>query len=668
MEFILIQTIEYDQHPQPPGRSIQDCQNVSSVAGNSSNLGTANVTQDYNAYTSYRSSSNPYGYGSMGYSGYYNNYQQQPNHTYSQPVGAYQNTGAPYQPISSFQNTGSYAGSASYSSTYYNSADYQTTGGYHNSSGYGNQATMWNSGSYFSHPTGNNSTDEVSSTLGTNSTNEVPSSSISPEPIATTFLPAYTDHLPSQPVVCSNPVIFTPAPPTLVHSNTKSHTLLVRLDNTHPIYTREKVGIIKPTLFVTHAEPKNTMSALPNPTWHEPKYTKSALCLLLTQSKYIRYLLAKTTMDKANFVSSPMVETSPRYFVSTKVNKADNGAGIGRQMSAIIVGIILKILPKMKKKIQKTAEMILKLSASIHLISLLLHNVSRSVESWFKLKIVVEKSTVPVRTAEAIEKILCHNTNSKGIKYQILSNPEFLSEGTAIQDFLNPDRVLIGGSQCPEGLEAIQKLKAIYAHWVPEDRMITTNLWSAELSKLADNAFLAQRISSINAINGLTEVANYWKQVIKVNDYQKSRFVKRVVTSMFNTVSGKKIAILGFAFKKHTSDTRKTPAIDVCKGLLGDNTCLSIYDPCVTEEQIQKDLSMDGVEWDQQPMSSTTQKKWDEFKNIDYQSVYDNMHKPAFVFDGRNILNVDKLREIGFIVYSIGRPLEQWLKNMPQQA
>ncbi|KAL5196185.1 SAC3 family protein A [Glycine soja] len=145
-------TYQYDQHPQPPGRSIQDCQNVSSVAGNSSNLGTANVTQDYNAYASYPSSSNPYGYGSMGYSGYYNNYQQQPNHTYSQPVGAYQNTGAPYQPISSFQNTGSYAGSASYSSTYYNPADYQTTGGYQNSSGYGNQATMWNSGSYSSHP------------------------------------------------------------------------------------------------------------------------------------------------------------------------------------------------------------------------------------------------------------------------------------------------------------------------------------------------------------------------------------------------------------------------------------------------------------------------------------------------------------------------------------
>lgn len=337
-------------------------------------------------------------------------------------------------------------------------------------------------------------------------------------------------------------------------------------------------------------------------------------------------------------------------------------------------------------------------------------------------KIVVEKSTVPVRTAEAIEKILTHN--SKGtIKFQILSNPEFLSEGTAIQDLLNPDRVLIGGNQDPEGLEAIQKLKAIYAHWVPQDRIITTNLWSAELSKLADNAFLAQRISSINAMsalceatgaevsqvshalskntklgpkflnasvgfggscfqkdilnlvyicesNGLIEVANYWKEVIKVNDYQKGRFVKRVVTSMFNTVSGKKIAILGFAFKKDTSDTRKTPAIDVCKGLLGDDACLSIYDPRVTEEQIQKDLSMsssvvkqfsvvgDAYEATKGAHGICILTEWDEFKSIDYERVYENMQKPAFVFDGRNILNVDKLRGIGFIVYSVGRPLE----------
>lgn len=355
-------------------------------------------------------------------------------------------------------------------------------------------------------------------------------------------------------------------------------------------------------------------------------------------------------------------------------------------------------------------------------------------------KIVVEKSTVPVRTAEVIEKILVHNSNGM-VKYQILSNPEFLSEGTSIQDLLNPDRVLIGGNDKNlGGQEAIQKLKAIYANWVPEDRIITTNLWSAELSKLADNAFLAQRISSINAMsalceatgadvsqvscvlskntklgskylnasvgfggscfqkdilnlvyicesNGLVEVANYWKEVIKVNDYQKSRFVKKVVTSMFNTVSGKKIAVLGFSFKKDTSDTRKTPAIDVCKGLLADNACLSIYDPRVSEDQIRTDLSTNEIRWDcstqVKPMSFTNVKQvsvfgdvyeatkdahgicvlteWDEFKTIDYQRIFDSMEKPAFVFDGRNVLNVDKLKKIGFIVYSIGKPIDQWV-------
>ncbi|KAK4856190.1 hypothetical protein QYF36_015010 [Acer negundo] len=356
-------------------------------------------------------------------------------------------------------------------------------------------------------------------------------------------------------------------------------------------------------------------------------------------------------------------------------------------------------------------------------------------------KIVVEKSTVPVKTAEAIEKILSHN--SQGIKYQILSNPEFLAEGTAIQDLFIPDRVLIGGRETPEGQKAIQALKDVYAHWVPEDRIITTNLWSAELSKLAANAFLAQRISSVNAMsalceatgadvaqvshavgkdirigskflnasvgfggscfqkdilnlvyicecNGLTEVANYWKQVIKVNDYQKNRFVNRIVSSMFNTVSGKKIAVLGFAFKKDTGDTRETPAIDVCKGLLGDKSRLSIYDPQVTEDQIQRDLSMKKFDWDHpihlQPMSPSAVKEvtvvwdayqatkdahgicilteWDDFKTLDYQKIFDNMQKPAFIFDGRNILDVAKLREIGFIVYSIGKPLDPWFKDM----
>lgn len=362
-------------------------------------------------------------------------------------------------------------------------------------------------------------------------------------------------------------------------------------------------------------------------------------------------------------------------------------------------------------------------------------------------KIVVEKSTVPVKTAEAIEKILTHNSVNKGIEYQILSNPEFLAEGTAINDLFNPDRVLIGGRETPGGLKAIQVLKDVYAHWVPEDRIICTNLWSAELSKLAANAFLAQRISSVNAMsalceatganvsqvsyaigkdtrigskflnasvgfggscfqkdilnlvyicecNGLPEVANYWKQVIKINDYQKERFVNRVVASMFNTISGKKIAILGFSFKKDTGDTRETPAIDICRGLLQDKARICIYDPQVPETQIQKDLTMQKYSWDNpillKPVSPTALKQlsvvwdpydatkgahgmcilteWDAFKDLDFQRIFDHMEKPAFVFDGRNVVDTEKLRKIGFIVYAIGKPLDPWLKDMPAVA
>ncbi|XP_043699709.1 UDP-glucose 6-dehydrogenase 4-like [Telopea speciosissima] len=360
-------------------------------------------------------------------------------------------------------------------------------------------------------------------------------------------------------------------------------------------------------------------------------------------------------------------------------------------------------------------------------------------------KIVVEKSTVPVKTAEAIEKILTHN--SRGINFQILSNPEFLAEGTAIEDLTNPDRVLIGGRETPEGQKAVAALKAVYARWVPEDQIITMNLWSAELSKLAANAFLAQRISSMNAMsalceatgadvsevayaigkdmriggrflnasvgfggscfqkdilnlvyicecNGLTEVANYWRQVVQVNDYQKARFVNRVVSSMFNTVSGKKIAILGFAFKKDTGDTRETAAIDVCHGLLGDKAQLSIYDPQVTEDQIRRDLAMNKFDWDHPqhlvPTSPSAKKnvtvtwnayeaakgahgvciltEWDEFKTLDYQKIYNEMEKPAFIFDGRNVANVEALRKIGFIVYSVGKPLDAWIKDLPAAA
>ncbi|MED6157298.1 UDP-glucose 6-dehydrogenase 1 [Stylosanthes scabra] len=334
-------------------------------------------------------------------------------------------------------------------------------------------------------------------------------------------------------------------------------------------------------------------------------------------------------------------------------------------------------------------------------------------------KIVVEKSTVPVKTAEAIERILTHN--KKGINFTILSNPEFLAEGTAIQDLYNPDRVLIGGRETPDGQKAINALRDVYANWVPKERILCTNLWSAELSKLAANVshsigtdsrigpkFLNASVGFggscfqkdiLNLVyicecNGLPEVANYWKQVVKVNDYQKSRFVNRVVSSMFNTVSSKKIAILGFAFKKDTGDTREAPAIDVCKGLLGDKARLSIYDPQVTEDQILKDLSMKKFDKDHpshlQPASPTSIKQvsivsdayqavkdshgicilteWDEFKKLDYQKVFDSMQKPAFIFDGRNIVDAHQLRKIGFIVYCIGKPLDPWLKDMPSVA
>ncbi|KAF0934252.1 hypothetical protein E2562_023613 [Oryza meyeriana var. granulata] len=315
-------------------------------------------------------------------------------------------------------------------------------------------------------------------------------------------------------------------------------------------------------------------------------------------------------------------------------------------------------------------------------------------------KIVVEKSTVPVKTAEAIEKILTHK--SKGINYQILSNPEFLAEGTAIEDLFKPDRVLIGGRETPEGKKAVQALKEAtganvseVAYAVGKDSRIGPKFLNASVG-FGGSCFQKDILNLVYICecNGLPEVANYWKQVIKINDYQKSRFVNRVVSSMFNTVSSKKIAVLGFAFKKDTGDTRETPAIDVCHGLLGDKAQISIYDPQVTEDQIQRDLAMSKFDWDHpmhlQPTSPTAFKQvsvvwdayeatkgahgfcilteWDEFKTLDYQKIFDNMQKPAFVFDGRNVVDPDKLREIGFIVYSIGKPLDAWLKDMPAVA
>ncbi len=337
-------------------------------------------------------------------------------------------------------------------------------------------------------------------------------------------------------------------------------------------------------------------------------------------------------------------------------------------------------------------------------------------------KIVVEKSTLPVRTASAIKDILDHTGN--GVQFQILSNPEFLAEGTAVADLLAPDRVLIGGDTTAEGQQAIQALVDIYANWVPKDRILTTNVWSSELSKLTANAFLAQRVSSINAMSelcektgadvnevaraigmdsrigskflkssvgfggscfqkdilnlvyiaksyGLNEVADYWEQVIIMNDHQKCRFAKNIISTLYNTVSGKKIAFLGWAFKKDTNDTRESAAIYVADDLLSEQAHIFVYDPKVGKEQVLSDLNYldtrtdaeneNGISVEKDPYSAcegahaiAILTEWDEFKDYDWQKIYDGMLKPAFVFDGRNLLDKKALEKIGFVYQSIG--------------
>ena len=338
-------------------------------------------------------------------------------------------------------------------------------------------------------------------------------------------------------------------------------------------------------------------------------------------------------------------------------------------------------------------------------------------------KIVIEKSTLPVRTAAALKEILDGTGN--GVKYQILSNPEFLAEGTAVQDLSKPDRVLIGGDiDTEEGREAMQALVDIYAHWVPQDNILTTNVWSSELSKLTANAFLAQRISSINAMSelcektgadvkevaravgmdsrigpkflqssvgfggscfqkdilnlvyisksfGLNEVADYWQQVITMNDHQKRRFAANMVKTLFNTVAGKKIALLGWAFKKDTNDTRESAAIYVADYLLNEQAEVVVYDPKVREEQIYADLDYLGTRSEEENRSRVKVMKdpydvcadahavavlteWDEFKQLDWKEIYENMLKPAFLFDGRRLLERKTKEEIGFEFYAIG--------------
>lgn len=380
-------------------------------------------------------------------------------------------------------------------------------------------------------------------------------------------------------------------------------------------------------------------------------------------------------------------------------------------------------------------------------------------------KIVVEKSTLPVRTAQSIRTILDasrsphHPLSSSPLlpgspspdsspapRFSVLSNPEFLAEGTAVKDLHNPDRVLIGGDEDEDGQRAMEALVDVYANWVPRERILTTRIWSSELSKLTANAFLAQRISSINALSALCEktgadvdevahaigtdtrigpkflkssvgfggscfqkdilnlvylcrhfnlpeVADYWEQVVKLNDYQKHRFAKQIIDTLFNTVSGKKIAFLGWAFKKDTNDTRESAAIYVADELLQDRAEIHIYDPKVTKERIYADLEYlqehrrensshnssnsrnspqlaklspalirelvhvhaDPYEALKDSHAIAVLTEWDEFRSYNWQKIYEAMRKPAFVFDGRNILNRQQLKKIGFELKSIGK-------------
>lgn len=329
-------------------------------------------------------------------------------------------------------------------------------------------------------------------------------------------------------------------------------------------------------------------------------------------------------------------------------------------------------------------------------------------------KIIVEKSTLPVRTAEAMERIL--NSKPQSVRFEVLSNPEFLAEGTAIDDLENPDRVLIGSRNTESGRKAQAELVDIYLHWVPREKILTPDVWSSELSKLAANAFLAQRISSINAISalcektgasvseiskavgldsrigpkflrasvgfggscfkkdilnlvylcehfGLPEAAAYWEQVVKMNEYQESRFVAAMLKHMFNTLVGKRIAVFGFAFKANTGDTRESPAIYVCRQLLTEKARLSITDPealpnaqrDLADVEGEVDFCTDPYEAAAGAHAIAVLTEWDDYRALDYRRIFDTMEKPAFVFDGRNLLPHDELFELGFNVIPIGR-------------
>ncbi|ABC76523.1 nucleotide sugar dehydrogenase [Syntrophus aciditrophicus] len=330
-------------------------------------------------------------------------------------------------------------------------------------------------------------------------------------------------------------------------------------------------------------------------------------------------------------------------------------------------------------------------------------------------KIVIEKSTLPVRTAQAMERIL--NTSRNGVRFDVLSNPEFLAEGTAVNDLKDPDRVLIGSRETEDGLKARDTLVEIFANWVPREKIITSNIWSSELSKLVSNAFLAQRVSSINAISalcekteadvtevaravgadsrigsrflnasigfggscfkkdilnlvylcrhyGLNDVADYWESVIKINNYQQERFVRNMLAAMFNTLAGKRICLFGFAFKANTGDTRESPAIYVTRRLLEEHAEVVITDPkALNNARIDLANVQGKVLFVDDPYEAAmgchaiaVMTEWPLYADLDYERLYRDAEKPAFIFDGRNILDSRRCFEVGFNVFPIGKP------------
>lgn len=445
------------------------------------------------------------------------------------------------------------------------------------------------------------------------------------------------------------------------------------------------------------------------------------MSVIASQCPEIKVTVVDINQDRINLWNDDDLDKLPVYepglkeivartrgknlFFSTEVDKAIDEA----EMIFISVNTPTKTYGKGKGQ-----------AADLKYIELCARNIARVAKDD---KIVVEKSTLPVRTAEAIKSIL-QNTGNK-VNFEILSNPEFLAEGTAIDDLLNADRVLIGGDDTPTGQAAKDALTAIYAHWLPKERILQTNVWSSELSKLVANAFLAQRVSSINSISalcektdanvqevsraigldsrigpkflsasvgfggscfqkdilnlvyiartfGLPEVADYWEQVIIMNDYQKSRFAENMITKLYNTVSGKKIVLYGWAFKKDTNDTRESAAIYVADALLDEKAELVVYDPKVPASKVYADLdylntrtpeenralvtvASDPVKATEDAHAIAILTEWDEFKSYDWETIYSKMLKPAFVFDGRRLMDSETMTGKGFNYYKIGQ-------------